>query len=66
MHDLDNHHRLRMLSSSQVSKDVRSDIESSSEEEPETSHTLTASCKQENGTNGHFSSQPWTRKDERW
>ncbi|XP_017306282.1 ceramide synthase 5 isoform X1 [Ictalurus punctatus] len=49
-----------------VSKDVRSDIESSSEEEPETSHTLTASCKQENGTNGHFGSQPWTRKDERW
>lgn len=57
---------LWMFSSHQVSKDVRSDIESSSEEEPETTPTLTASAKRENGTNGHLGSQPWARKDESW
>ncbi|XP_062843202.1 ceramide synthase 5 [Trichomycterus rosablanca] len=48
-----------------VSKDVRSDIESSSEDETETSHNR-ASAKRENGTNGHFGSKPWVQKDECW
>uniref|UniRef100_A0A3B4EFY2 TLC domain-containing protein n=1 Tax=Pygocentrus nattereri TaxID=42514 RepID=A0A3B4EFY2_PYGNA len=49
-----------------VSKDVRSDIESSSEEETETNQTRTASPKRENGTNGHFAAKPWTQNDDSW
>lgn len=64
--DHNSHHPVTTFSLYQVSKDERSDIESSSEEEPETTATLPASAKRENGTNGHFGSQPWTRKDENW
>ncbi|XP_036414922.1 ceramide synthase 5 [Colossoma macropomum] len=49
-----------------VSKDVRSDIESSSEEETETNQTHAALPKRENGTNGHFGSKPWTQNDDSW
>lgn len=54
----------------QVSKDDRSDIESSSEEETETPtkdhlkmavRNNSASPKGENGTNGHFGSKSWNQ-----
>ncbi|KAG9329139.1 hypothetical protein JZ751_004503 [Albula glossodonta] len=52
-----------------VSKDDRSDIESSSEEETETvkiknkaaPNSVAASPKRENGTNGHFASGAWVQ-----
>uniref|UniRef100_A0A8B9KIT6 Ceramide synthase 5 n=1 Tax=Astyanax mexicanus TaxID=7994 RepID=A0A8B9KIT6_ASTMX len=54
----------KALMRGKVSKDVRSDIESSSEEETETNQSHSASPKRENGTNGHFSSRPWTQKND--
>ncbi len=53
----------------QVSKDDRSDIESSSEEETETTpkeRLKTASSRGENGTNGHFGSKPWSQNHNNW
>lgn len=53
----------------QVSKDDRSDIESSSEEEAETTskeRLKTASSRGENGTNGHFGSKHWSQNHNNW
>uniref|UniRef100_A0A4W4EUQ7 Ceramide synthase 5 n=2 Tax=Electrophorus electricus TaxID=8005 RepID=A0A4W4EUQ7_ELEEL len=53
----------KALMRGKVSKDVRSDIESSSEEETVKTYSHAASAKRENGTNGHFGSKPWTQND---
>uniref|UniRef100_A0A8C1KTE5 Ceramide synthase 5 n=1 Tax=Cyprinus carpio TaxID=7962 RepID=A0A8C1KTE5_CYPCA len=52
-----------------VSKDDRSDIESSSEEETETTpreRLKTASSRGENGSNGHFGSKSWSQNHNNW
>ncbi|XP_073700635.1 ceramide synthase 5 [Garra rufa] len=52
-----------------VSKDERSDIESSSEEETETTpkeRLKTTSPRGENGTNGHLGSKPWSQNHNNW
>lgn len=67
--------RLITQISFQVSKDDRSDIESSSEEETETTskerlktaaRRHLASPRGENGTNGHFGSKSWSQNHSDW